>query len=220
MLFRSVDYDRLVEEIHRTILNQVIITSQIKYLEQCDVIVDCSRKEVCLSYLNEYKLLNKPLVIAVTGFTQKELNIIEKYLNTVPIIISGNFSRSFYAFCGAIKNIVKEINHTMDISIVEWHHKEKKDKPSGTAIKIREQIIKSDSRYSELDIPIKSIRMGNIFGRHEVVFASNKEEVITVVHEISSRSCFASGILEAVLWLYRQREKKAYLDFEWLENLV
>ena len=72
-----VDYDRLVEEIHRTILNQVIITSQIKYLEQCDVIVDCSRKEVCLSYLNEYKLLNKPLVIAVTGFTQKELNIIE-----------------------------------------------------------------------------------------------------------------------------------------------
>lgn len=91
-----------------------------------------------------------------------------------------------------------------DIQILEYHHNQKKDAPSGTAFLIRNTLIKANPNLTATNIPICSIRGGNIYGEHEVIFANPYDEIITFRHGVSSRKPFAEGAIEAALWLAKK----------------
>lgn len=91
-----------------------------------------------------------------------------------------------------------------DVQIVEYHHNQKADAPSGTALMIRDALILANNNLSAEKIHICSIRGGSIFGEHEVIFANCKDEVMTFKHQVSSRETFADGAVEAMLWTSRQ----------------
>ena len=103
-----------------------------------------------------------------------------------------------------MKFYVKKINLDTDIQIIEYHHNQKKDAPSGTALMIKDALLDTNKKIHKEKVNIYSIRGGNIFGEHEVIFANSKDEVVTFKHQISSRETFADGAIEVSLWTVKQ----------------
>lgn len=152
----------------------------------------------------KYEKLKKNLVIATTAFTVEDKTQIDKLAMNMPVFRSGNFSVALHDFIETIKFAGKRISDDTDIQIVEYHHNQKKDSPSGTAIMIKEALSKVNRKINPEKINICSIRGGNIFGEHEVIFANCKDEVITFKHQVSSRETFADGAVEAAVWTEKQ----------------
>ncbi len=107
-------------------------------------------------------------------------------------------------FIETLKFAVKRISDDTDIQIVEYHHNQKKDAPSGTALMIKDALISANKNLNSEKINICSIRGGNIFGEHEVIFANCKDEVLTFKHQVSSRETFADGAIETAIWTANQ----------------
>lgn len=118
----------------------------------------------------------------------------------MPVFLSGNFSIALHGFIEALKAYGKRIRPDTDIQIIEYHHNQKKDAPSGTALMIKEALLGSNKRIDREKVRISSIRGGNIFGEHEVVFANSRDEVVTFRHQVSSREAFADGAIKVAAW--------------------
>jgi len=132
-----------------------------------------------------------PLIIGATGQTEKDMKIIKKCSNEIPILKAGNFSQGI--------NIIKEfINYLKkykieSVSIFEKHHKDKKDYPSGTAIELAETI----NNNLQIKSSVCAIRGGKEIGLHELSFYF-EDEVIKISHQAFSRNAFISGVLESI----------------------
>ena len=87
---------------------------------------------------------------------------------------------------------------------MEYHHNQKKDAPSGTALMIKNALLDANNTINVDKVSICSIRGGNIFGEHEVIFANCKDEVVTFKHQASSREPFADGAIEVSKWTVNQ----------------
>lgn len=156
-----------------------------------DVIIDFSHPSALtktLSLCHEYK---SPLVIGTTGLGEHEMNELRKASNYFPIVQSYNFSiginlmlKMLSEFSGYFKD--------WDGEILEIHHSTKKDKPSGTAL-ILKDILKRE-------MPIHSIRVGGVYGDHKVIFG-NSGEMIEISHRALSRKAFAIGTLKSAEWI-------------------
>lgn len=109
-----------------------------------------------------------------------------------------------FNFLAAIKTFAAGLTEVTDISIIEFHHKTKKDTPSGTAKLIQKAIIEANPCIQEDAIIIQSVRAGSIFGEHQVIFANNSDEVITLKHQVSSRKSFSNGAILAAKWICKQ----------------
>ena len=171
----------------------------------CDVFIDCTNADTFIrNSLEKYKIMQKPVVIATTAFSaddQKEINTLATQL---PIFMTGNFSIALHDFIETLKFAAKRISTDTDIQIVEYHHNQKVDAPSGTAIMIRDALLQANSALTANKIHICSVRGGNIFGEHEVIFANSNDEVITYKHQVSSRETFANGAVETAIWTTKQ----------------
>lgn len=182
--------------------------------EKADCIIDFSHhsatKELC-DYAVNHKL---PLVIATTGHTEEENGIINEAAKTVPVFKSGNMSLGV-ALVACLSKIAAKAFPDADIEIIEKHHNQKLDVPSGTALLLADSIkqVKKDSEYvigrhengkrKKNEIGIHSLRMGNEVGTHEVIFAMGSQ-VITIKHEAENRGLFAEGALSAADFLVKQ----------------
>lgn len=102
------------------------------------------------------------------------------------------------------KGYAQRTSADTDIQIVEYHHNQKKDAPSGTALMIKKALLDANSTITSDKVNICSIRGGNIFGEHEVIFANSKDEVVTFKHQASSREPFADGAIEISKWMISQ----------------
>ena len=98
----------------------------------------------------------------------------------------------------------RKVSLDTDVQILEYHHNQKKDAPSGTALMIKEALFAANSENRKEKVSICSIRGGNIFGEHEVIFANCKDEVVTFKHQVSSREPFADGAVEVSKWIIKQ----------------
>ena len=183
---------------------QVIIEDDLSALQKSNVIIDCTNAISFRQNIQIYKALEKPLVIATTGFSDLDMEKIAELSKNIPIIISGNFSIALFNFLMAVRSYAAGISHDTDITIIELHHKTKKDAPSGTAKMIRKAIIEANPCIQEQEITIQSVRAGSIFGEHQVIFATNSDEVITMKHSVSSRKSFSDGALWVAEWIYNQ----------------
>lgn len=185
--------------------DSTVVIDEIELAADCDVFIDCTNTEAFLNNNYEkYQKMNKPVVIATTGFSDEDKEKIDILAKKVPVFISGNFSSALYHFLETLEFAAKRIDDDTDIQIVEFHHNQKKDAPSGTAIMIQNALVHANAKLTPEKINIHSVRGGNIFGEHEVIFANSKDEVITFKHQVSSRESFAKGAIDVAKWIVGQ----------------
>ena len=181
------------------------IIDDIESAVDCDVFIDCTSADSFMNYSYEkYEKMGKALVIATTAFSDSDMVKIEKLSVKIPVFMSGNFSIALYNFIETLKFAAERISPDTDIQIVEYHHNQKKDAPSGTAVMIKNALLSAGKRLNDEDINICSVRGGNIFGEHEVIFANSKDEVVTFRHSVSSREPFVDGAIEVMIWMASQ----------------
>ena len=154
-----------------------------------DVLVDFSTAEAVLSNID--KLPKKTAyIIAATGFTNSQLEKIKEY-KSLKVLYAPNISDGVNLLIEACKLFNKAWD-TADVEIIEQHFKNKKDLPSGTAKKI-------ENVFNQ-DVPIHSIRAGEIVSIHEVILAGNNQK-ITLTHESFNKEVFGEGAKKAAAWL-------------------
>ena len=188
-------------------------------LEACnveaDVIVDfASAKAVdhLLDYCGEKKM---PLVLCTTGLSEEQLRKVKETSEKTAILRSANMSLGINTLLKLLQDAAKVLAGAgFDMEIVEKHHNQKVDAPSGTALALADSINEAmDGQYhyvydrsqkrekrDEKEIGISAVRGGSIVGEHEVIFAG-KDEVITFSHTAYSKAIFGKGALEAAVFL-------------------
>lgn len=181
------------------------IIDDIETAKDCDIFIDCTNAETFMkdSY-SKYEKMGKALVIATTAFSVDDIEKISKLAANIPIFMAGNFSVALHDFIETLKFYAKRISLDTDIQIVEYHHNQKKDAPSGTALMIKDALLDANEKISGEKVNICSMRGGNIFGEHEIIFANCKDEVVTFKHSVSSRETFADGAIEVSAWTVKQ----------------
>lgn len=179
-----------------------------------DVVLDFSRPgslDDLLSYCISRKL---PLVLCTTGFSAEALKKIESSSKIIPIFRSANMSVGINLVNNILRRVSKLLYSNFDIEIIEKHHNQKVDAPSGTALMLADTIKNSISdeltyvngrngikKKEHNEIGIHAIRGGSIVGEHEVIFAG-QGETIEIKHEALSRDVFAMGALKACEFIY------------------
>jgi 4-hydroxy-tetrahydrodipicolinate reductase len=174
-----------------------------------DAVIDFSRPDA-LAQLSAYAIKNHiPAVLGTTGYSPGDFALIDKMSESVPVFQSANMGLGVYALCRLAK-MAKQLLPGFDIEIVEKHHNQKADSPSGTALTLlkavsggetvavygRQGAAKRDVR----EIGVHAIRGGTVTGVHEVGFYG-PDETVTLTHTAQSRAVFASGALRAAVFL-------------------
>jgi len=179
-----------------------------------DVAVDFSHPsglETLLAYAKERRL---PLVIGATGYTGEQIAAIKAACAQIPIFFTANMSMGVNLLASLCKKAAAVLGDQFDVEIIEKHHNQKVDAPSGTALMLARAVEEGLSytpqyvydRHSERrprdhrEIGFSSIRGGNIVGEHEVMFAGH-DEILTLSHSARSKEVFAVGAVNAALFL-------------------
>lgn len=180
---------------------------------KADVIVDFSHHTALPSLANYATKTNTPIVLATTGYTDEEKELIDRTAEQVAVFSSGNMSIGINLLIELCRTAARTLGESFDVEIIEKHHNQKLDAPSGTALMIAEALGEEREQTEYVydrhavrakrepsQIGIHSIRGGTIVGEHEVLFAG-KDEMITLTHTATSREIFANGALKAAHYL-------------------
>lgn len=190
--------------------------------EEADVIIDFSSPiglKERLDYAKEHKL---GIVLASTGFTKEDLDLVSEYSKEVAIFKTANLSLGVNLMQALCKAAAEVLGDNFDVEIVEKHHNLKKDAPSGTALMLADTVneaFNGNKRYvngrdgivgarEKSEIGIHAVRGGTIVGEHEVIFAG-EDEIITISHSARSKRVFAVGAIRAAKYL-PQKEAGMY----------
>ena len=183
--------------------------------ESADVIIDFSSPKALDSILEYATGKNVPAVLCTTGYSEEQLTQISEAAKKVALLRSANMSLGINTLVKLLKTATEILaGNGYDIEIVERHHNQKKDAPSGTALLLADAINDTaNGRYDYVydrsdrrevrpkdEIGISAVRGGSIVGDHEVIFAG-LDEVIEISHRAYSRSVFAKGAVSAAEFL-------------------
>ncbi len=196
-----------------------------------DVFVDFTRVDAARKNIEKAANANVDMVIGTTGFIDEDMKRFEELSRekNFAMVVSPNMAVGVNLLF-KISSILSKSLKGYDIEIVEMHHREKLDAPSGTAKKIAEIIAESlgkgresirfgrGQEYGKRDdcIYIHALRGGDIFGDHTVIFAGNGER-IEITHRATSRDAFVSGVIRAIRWVKNAKKGKVYSMFDVLE---
>jgi 4-hydroxy-tetrahydrodipicolinate reductase len=164
-------------------------------MKNCDVAIDFSQADSIDEICRTASQHGKPLVIGTTGHSQQQRKTIEKTAHSVPIVLASNFSVGVNVLFWLTQKAGELLGAAFNPEIVETHHKMKKDAPSGTA-KTLAEILKATQNS---EIPIQSIRKGDVVGEHTVIFGEPGES-LELTHRAANRGIFAGGALRAAKW--------------------
>lgn len=180
-----------------------------------NVIIDFSTPEATISILPYCISHSIPIVIATTGFTKEQQNKITDTSMQIPIFQSSNMSYEITLISQIIAKLSQKLPEA-DIEIVETHHNQKKDSPSGTALLLADSIntdnsyiyqfnrMQKQEKRNPKEIGFSSIRGGNIVGEHSVIFFS-PNETLEIKHTAHSRTVFAEGAIRAAKFIVSQK---------------
>lgn len=185
---------------------------------EADVLIDFSHPAYLPKVLDFAAARHLPIVVATTGLSTEQRELLHQLAQTVPVFFSANMSLGVNLILDLCKKAAAVLSDSFDIEIVEMHHNQKIDAPSGTALmladgiasvlpKAPQYVYDRHSRRQKRDkneIGIHSVRGGTIVGEHEVLFAGT-DEVITIRHSASSKRIFATGAINAALFLSLQK---------------
>jgi len=182
--------------------------------KKADVIIDFSNPSA-LAGLLEYAVKNSiPAVISTTGLNDAQINLIKDASAKIPVFFSANMSLGVNLVCELAKKAASVLGDSFDIEIIEMHHNQKIDAPSGTALMIADSIkeelddgVKYEyDRHSKREkrtkneIGIHAVRGGTITGEHQVIFAG-LDEIITISHSARSKELFATGAISSAKFI-------------------
>ena len=162
-------------------------------LENVDVVIDFATVSATKDVCEFCKTKKAPLVSGVTGRGESELHLIDDLSQSVPVVCKANFSQGVNVLFEIVEMISKKL-YDWDCDIVEIHHRNKQDSPSGTAKRLASVIAKNQSFKK---VTVHALRAGSNNGCHSVIFASNGES-LTLTHQAENRDIFARGaVIEA-----------------------
>lgn len=182
--------------------------------ETADVIIDFSTASAIDSLIDYCEKTHTPLVLCSTGLSEAQLDRVERLAKVSAVLVSANMSLGINVLLKLLKNVTKTLyGNGFDIEIVEKHHNQKLDAPSGTALALADVMkdelddisynldrTKVRKKRERNEIGISAVRGGTIVGEHEVIFAGT-DEVIEIKHTAYSRAIFAKGAMSAAKFL-------------------
>jgi 4-hydroxy-tetrahydrodipicolinate reductase len=183
-----------------------------------EVVVDVSVPEGSVVLVERAAALGRPVVVATTGHSERQLAAIAEAATRTAVLIAPNLSLGINLLVQLLPTIARALGPEYDVEIVEAHHRMKKDSPSGTALRLAEAVAEARGqgqaevvRYGRQglaprqpgEIGLHSVRGGSIVGEHEVRFVSDGEE-LAVLHRTFSRDTYARGALRAAQFVAHQ----------------
>jgi 4-hydroxy-tetrahydrodipicolinate reductase len=180
-----------------------------------DVLIDFTAPQATLAHLELAAAAGKAVVIGTTGFSPAERQALVALSSRVPVVLSSNYSVGVNVLWKALDMVARVTGDAYDVEVIETHHHDKKDAPSGTAMTTAEVLAKALGRGKEdfvygrhglmgarsgREIGIHAVRGGDIVGDHTVLFAGPGER-LEFKHQAHSRENFAAGALKAAEWL-------------------
>ncbi|MBB5021512.1 4-hydroxy-tetrahydrodipicolinate reductase [Desulfurispira natronophila] len=197
--------------------NGITITDDLEAaLEDVAVAIDFTHAEASVSNIPRLARIGVPVVIGTTGITQEGKNAIAEAAQSIPIVFAPNMSTGVNVTLRLLEMAASILGDEYDVEVVEAHHNQKKDAPSGTAMKMAQVLAETLNRDLATDavyhrqgmigertpreIGIQTIRGGDIVGDHTVYFCGPGER-IEITHRAHSRQTFANGAVRAAYWL-------------------
>ena len=188
-------------------------------LEHANVIIDFTAPQATLLNLQLAATQQKAMVIGTTGFEADELERLKELAQTIPCVFAPNMSVGINVLLNMVGKVARALGETYNIEVIEAHHNQKRDAPSGTALKIAEVLatgmdwnledVGVYERHGMIDqrkireIGIQTVRAGDIIGDHTVLFAGPGER-IEITHRAHTRDTFARGAIRAAEWVVKQ----------------
>lgn len=180
-----------------------------------EVLIDFSNPANLTELLTYAVNYNVPVVIATTGYSDEQLELIKKTAEKIPVLFSGNYSLGVIVMNQVVRQLAESLGENFDIEIIEKHHNKKLDAPSGTAKMLLNSVMDTGdfkpvfgregvAPRQPKEVGVHALRGGTIVGEHEVIFAGT-DEVLSVKHEAFSKKIFAKGSLVGAEWLIKQK---------------
>jgi len=183
---------------------------------KADVVIDFSHHNVVVPHLKVTAGAGKATVIGTTGLTNEERDAVRDLSRTAPVLLAPNMSVGVNVLFKVLADVSRILGDDYDVEIVEAHHNQKKDAPSGTAVRMAQIIAESLRRDLDAvavyerkgmigarppkEIGIQTLRAGDIVGEHNVLFGGMGER-LEFIHRAHSRDNFARGALRAAKWI-------------------
>lgn len=194
--------------------NFPVYSSVFEVKEKADVLIDFSNPILLDDLLKYGESTTTPLVIATTGYSDEQKQKITEASKKCPIFFTYNMSIGINLLANLAKKAAEILGDDFDIEIVEKHHNQKIDAPSGTALMLADSIcdvIPKPMKYeydrhskrekrSKNEIGLHAIRGGTIVGEHDIIFAG-RDEIITLSHSARSKEIFAVGAVNAAVFM-------------------
>ena len=193
-----------------------VVSDLASVMDQFDVLIDFTRPEASMAFIEQCRAAGKSLVIGTTGYNDAQKAAIANAAKDVAIVLAPNMSVGVNLALKLLEITSRVMGDYTDIEIIEAHHRHKIDAPSGTALRMGEVIANALDRNlkdcaiygregvtGERDrktIGFSTIRAGDIVGEHTVMFADEGER-IEITHKASSRMTFANGAVKAAIWV-------------------
>ena len=193
-----------------------VVGSLEEVIDAFDVLIDFSAPAASVINARLCAASGRALVVGTTGFDAAQLEAVHAAARTVPLCMSSNFSTGVNLCFRLLDIAARALGETVDIEIIEAHHRHKVDAPSGTALSMGQVVAKALGRDLEQvavygreghtgarareTIGFATVRAGDIVGDHTVLFAADGER-IEITHKASSRMSFARGAVRASAWL-------------------
>lgn len=185
-----------------------------------DAVIDFSAAAAAATNAAACAKLGVPLVVGTTGLGAKELAALKRAAKSIPVVFAPNMSLGVNVLLAVTEQVARTLGAGYDIDIVEAHHRQKKDAPSGTALALagaaargrgydlakvmrcgREGMV---GARPSAEIGVLAVRGGDIVGEHTVIFAGDGERV-ELIHRAHSRETFARGAVRAAVWAKRAK---------------
>lgn len=189
-------------------------------LAHADVLIDFSAAAAAATHARAAAAHGRPVVLGVTGLTPEDEAEVAVAAKSVPVVRASNFSLGVALVAALVEEAARRLHDDFDIEIVETHHRDKVDAPSGTALALGEAAARgrgialshravrtrdgqTGPRHAG-DIGFAVRRGGGVIGDHEVSFMSG-EEIVTLSHRALDRSLFARGAVAAAIWAHGKK---------------
>ena len=180
-----------------------------------DVVIDFTTPEASVEHARVCASLKVPLVVGSTGFSAEAKAQMAEAAKAIPMVMAPNMSVGVNLMIDLVAQLAQRLGDDFDIDVVETHHRHKRDAPSGTALRLAEEMVKatgrlpSDIRTSRVgvigerprrEIGVQTLRGGDVVGEHTVFFFGDGER-LEVSHRASNREQFGRGALRAAKWV-------------------
>lgn len=194
---------------------------------KADVLVDFSAPAALEAHLAAARAARTPIVIGTTGLSERHHALIDATADEIPVLQTGNTSLGVGLLAWLVREAAARLGPDWDIEIVETHHRNKADAPSGTALMLGKAAAQGigttlteagvtdraglTGPRAEGTIGMASLRGGSVVGDHSVVFATTGER-LELTHRADDRAIFARGAVQAALWLKEQPPGRYTMD--------